>query len=961
MIRTLAWKEFREHWPVWITMVLLTVLLGVGLGKIVSLDNPRAALGASALTILALAATYGIVCGGIMFAGEHETGTLVFLDIFYGRRGLLWSAKWSIGVVLAVAQGLTVGALLVWLEVAPPEWVGVLVGESRERPAFFAGMGFVRLTPMLWLIIMPTVTLEALAWGLFGSAFGRRVLEAAAIAAVAVAPIWLVGMCCPPPMFVGIRIVAALVVLGVSHSTFVFQSKEPVAGPTPPRPAPIEDVDPRVQDFLEQYEEFEREDRAARRYDRVHGDMPVVEPASRGARKATIDDAPVAMPMPRQRPVRPARSIGAALWWLTMQQAGPMPAAIGFGGFFFGLFVATNLDLLWPIATLLVGIACGTAAFAAEQRDLSYQFLSCQHFPLRTIWRFKITFWFAAAVLTTIVMALPIASISLYGAVVPNNPPTTLRQLMGPVAFYTIWLLCGFGTAQVVVWLCRKTILALLVSVLVAAALALVWLPSLLCGGMIGWQAWAPPLLLLAATRSLVRAWACGRITERKPMTALVSFGAAGLAWMALVFAYRAWQIPNVGEPIDVAAFRMALPALKENLAGKKIEEALLAIDDANEPWRQPIAELAALPVGVIEIPRADGQSATLLHLPACRKLVSKLRTDAERLSPPRAIAAIDQMLALSRNLRNKAPVESYLEGIAAENAALEDVKLLIERARPTPDNLASLLEILTRHGTATPPALDCLRTECFRSSGMADFPTTWSFGSAQAPAAGRVTERWLAGCIALSLEMPWEDERKTRLWQLVWVGLLSGIEQPSWEATWPPVSFAATKESTRRILRHWVAPASGPGSSMTAAQVAGLLDRSWLSDERLFCSAVTLRSAALRARCRAECVRLGVALTLYEQRELRLAKSLGDLVPKYLGELPIDPYSGQSFRYRVSDGERLANGVREEVLRPGQAIVWSTGPDRVDHGGRRDGDHLHDDSGDWSRGQFDLIHVVPR
>ena len=108
MTLTLAWKELREHQGVWITMVCMTVGLGLGLAKVVSLGDANIALPVAAFTILGMAGTYGIVCGSMMFAGEHEGGTLVFLDIFLGRRGLLWAGKFAIGVVLVLTQAMCV-------------------------------------------------------------------------------------------------------------------------------------------------------------------------------------------------------------------------------------------------------------------------------------------------------------------------------------------------------------------------------------------------------------------------------------------------------------------------------------------------------------------------------------------------------------------------------------------------------------------------------------------------------------------------------------------------------------------------------------------------------------------------------------------------------------------------------------------------------------------------------------
>ena len=97
----------------------------------------------------------------------------------------------------------------------------------------------------------------------------------------------------------------------------------------------------------------------------------------------------------------------------------------------------------------------------------------------------------------------------------------TLRELMGPVLFYGVWLVYGFATGQVFVWLCRKNILAVLLSSLVSAAALGMWLPSLLCLGMNGWQVWVPPLIMLLATHSLMLKPPFGRAAaSREPQTA---------------------------------------------------------------------------------------------------------------------------------------------------------------------------------------------------------------------------------------------------------------------------------------------------------------------------------------------------------------------------------------------------------------------------------------------------------
>ena len=88
----------------------------------------------------------------------------------------------------------------------------------------------------------------------------------------------------------------------------------------------------------------------------------------------------------------------------------------------------------------------------------------------------------------------------------------------------------------------------------------------------------------------------------------------------------------------------------------------------------------------------------------------------------------------------------------------------------------------------------------------------------------------------------------------------------------------------------------------------------------------------------------LAIALSLYRLEEGKPAQDLQVLVPKYFpGGLPIDPYSGQSYRYRGAPDN----------------IVWSTGPDRIDHGGRKHGGHLVTDDAQWANGDFDLVEPV--
>jgi hypothetical protein len=941
MILTMAWKEMREHQGIWLTMVFMSVGLGLGLSKIVALGDANLAAPVAALTFLGLAATYGVVCGAMMFAGEHEGGTLVFLDIFLGRRGLLWMGKFAIGAVLVMTQALAVAAVLGLLKQEMPHWVTAIVGRAFAVPR----AGIAPQTSVYWLLILPVVTLEAFAWGLLGSSLTKRVLTGAALAALFFTPVLLFALLAPAEIFFGIRLVLATICLAISCAIFLGQARE-ATRETPIAPSGQFDV---KEEFLDRWAKYERDDDFT---DDRSVSVPASSPAhapsistSNGERAPYFEHGPFADGADDDEPAQP-QSPSAALWWLTFQQAWPVVCMLGGVGLLIGFVIPANAQVLWPLATLLLGVACGTAAFAPEQRDLSYQFLAAQHFPLKAIWRFKIVFWLAVAMLLAIVMLLgailsiTVALLQRQGQLAPGiGFQGTLHDLMGPILFFGVWLIYGFCSAQIVVWYCRKSILALLVSSLVAMAAVGLWLPSLLCGGMSGWQLWVAPLTTLLATWCLMRAWAGGRIWERKPVAALIGFVTLAIVWASLWFGTRAWIIPDVGEPLDPIAFKATLP--EGITAAKAIHGAITKLDAANDEWLEPLAEITRLPIGVLEYPSTTGNLPGLQHLPTCGILTDRLLRKARESEPDAAFEHLAQVLALSRNLRNKAPLESYLAGVHHEESALKELDKLLARGKPTSKLLRGILDELNRHAKETPPPLDCLQTECYRSIGVVDNPIFWTLA---APDGRRIPERWLVGGIAVSLEAPWESERKMRLWQLVWAGLFRGIETSHWKLPIETEEFRTEKTATRTILQGWL-PA--PESSVTRAYTARLLDASWLADERLFCSVTRLRNAATRARYRVDATRQAIAVALYRMDDGKSPSELQILVPKYLASLPTDPYSGELYRYRIAPQN-------------GQATLWSTGPDAKDHGGLNHGGHLPDDDPRWPGGDFDLILLEP-
>ncbi len=966
MLLTLAWKEYREHRGIWLTMIVLTGFFAFAINQLALSQDPATMIG---LAMLALAAVYGVVCGSMMLAGEREGGTLVLYDIFLGRRGQVWTGKLLLGAILAVTEALAVSLILYLLKQLPPSWISAPAGlGGGER--IWLGRRAQGPGPGFWFSVLPLVTLEAYAWGLLGSAMTKRVLTGAGLALLMGFHAWMLTLVFPAPACLIVRAMVAGLVLFGSSAIFLNRLRE-----TPLSAAPVRD-DPRSLVMRELSREMYMGGGVHDEVIEIRQEWEIAAP----------DAAPFlpteTKPKPRNRRQRPAdaKAPQEVLYWLTFQQAG-LPLVF-LGGFclFVALFLPDYAALVWPFASLLIGVGCGTATFAWEQSDLSYQFLAAQHFPLRAIWNVRMLFWSTTAAAAAVLAGAAAAFFALvYHAARPRfGPPAefffqlgALLDLLGPINFFAIWLVYGFCAGQVFVLLCRKTIYALVLAGIVSAGALGLWMPTVLCRGMAGWQLWLPPVAALAATRALIRPWAAGRIKERRPLAGLIGLGAGCLVWAGLEFAVRAWEVPATAEPLDRAAFRASLSTDKNN-AGPKLQEAFRALQDGNEKeaaWIGKLGETVRLPLAVIESPSAEGQEPTLHHLKPAAKMVARLRqlagSELERGNAGAALDYLLQILALSRNLRNKAALPSYLAGVEAEASAVEGLHLWLAARKMDPALVEKALAELNRHAAETPPPIDCLRSECYRAGGLLQNPLGWSFASG--PHALR--ERWLSDSIALSLEAPWEKERAARLWNTVWAGLFRAVETPPWQQE--SLDIGAATDETRAVLRGWLPPTQGPGAALDAERLARLLEDSWLADRRLYCPVVPLRSAGNRARWRVDAARLAVALGLYQTRECKAAATLNDLVPKYLPELPVDPYSGKSFHYRISEGEKLdipgeepfqgdAGPGRGRVA-AGQAILWSTGPDANDDGGRKHGGHVPDDNPLWRGRDFDLVTVVPK
>jgi hypothetical protein len=249
-----------------------------------------------------------------------------------------------------------------------------------------------------------------------------------------------------------------------------------------------------------------------------------------------------------------------------------------------------------------------------------------------------------------------------------------------------------------------------------------------------------------------------------------------------------------------------------------------------------------------------------------------------------------------------------------------------LERLGPQPDLLQRALNELNRHEEETPPASEPVQAEYATLLKRLD-PEQWHYiATGYSPTAG--LERDLLG---LSLLTPWERERAIRVLHALTKSRLREAETPYWQLplqarTWDRSALPAVEANRSSCFL------PDRNRPFPFEQWSHLLNDSPLL-LRLFAFASRPQEQAF-SLCRVRAARLKLALALYQIHEREPAPALGHLVPRYLEALPEDPFSGNPFDYRISNGEQLAwdpgttwADTPAVSLASGQGVFWSVGP----------------------------------
>jgi ABC-type transport system involved in multi-copper enzyme maturation permease subunit len=870
MIRVLLWKEYHEHRLVWLMLAFVGLALLIGVPQVAQLFEGATAPRDQGImletTALAVAWVYGLVCGGMMLAGEQENGTLAFLDALPVRRISVWLVKAFAGFGFVVTLA------------------AVLAGGMSYALAEQHGLEHGIVLAILGVVV---AGLYGLGWGLLLSAYCRFVLNAVFLGFLAQIAAGFV-------IFPFLTLVGLLVEKDVNDRT-VTQGALGVLGMAILAVAPV----------IGSAWVFTRQD-----FDRLRS-KPVREPKAK---------------------VR-ARKGWSALLWLSVRQSRWLALGVGFVSVIAAILMPWLGLVVWPAVTSIVAVVCGATVFLDEQRSGSYRFLGEQRLPLTRVWLVKVGVRLAVVMLAMLVLLLPGVVSSLWSTLESQQDRDRELSLAARLlkleefdlrpgwVFLTLWPAYGFTIGLVNGLVFRKGLVAVVLALIECGMIAVLWLPSVVVGGLHFWQVGVLPILLLALSRSLLRPWTSERLLSRGPIVAGIGVYLVGILWLAASFWYRVYEAPIAPKRFDLDGFAKSLPKVEDNKAGSALRRSLARVPEvrkmvnervaahaqnplpatgmslidqqlsdvvvhgwpqhgrtelagwlndwfADDSWLGPLAEAADQPLGVVESPRDLDINSLLNNIQEARTVVSLLvARGLQEQAAGRPEVFVENLrlgLNLSRNLRHKSPIIMMLVSQAVELTLLSGLDRWLERFDGPPELLARANAVFRLHEEKRPndPSENAMAEYLIALNSFDRLPEILAREFRPSEDLNGLHRRWALEMLRMALQVPWE---RARLLRFIRAGHETNLERDP--------------EQLKMIPR-WL---------FNLALNGRFFDRGNRDQE---------------ISCRLRADQLKLALRQYQIEKGKPADTLALLVPAYLPAIPLDPFDSQPFRYRLSRGE---------------------------------------------------------
>jgi hypothetical protein len=865
----LFWKEFRVQWQFWIAMAVLTALVQLVILATASLADRTPWLFGAALVLTAF---YALGCGATLFATEHETGTFDFQRALPVSSRLLFASKTTFGVVSVLAFGGTL-------------WLAAALMAGRPWPSAEELQGLAGL----WGF----AAVELFAWGLLFSLLLRGPLMAAILAVSAASFL-------------------AHIVAG-GPATYMAEQAYRVALPL--RAAIVIVVV--VADLWLGLRWFQQPGLSLGRL--------------RLPRLPAIAASPTAA-----APIRPSRVMGLQrLLWQQWRQSGLLMLAIPILAAFWllpavnsanGSLLKRASELITMLCTMVtIGFSLlGATVFLADQRRHQFRFFAERGISPRLVWLSRQLSW---GVLN-LVGAVVFLGVGLFATLSHDDSSARVVIVLCVTAAFLLATAVACSCGQVCSMFLRSGILAGIGAVVLAVPMAL-WAALMWCYGFNWlWSVLPLPLAFLWATWLRAPDWIVERNRLRTWLWPVLPPVIAAAVLVPTVAYLRVHEFETVSPGFSLE--ELDQPATKEAKATAALYQRALdlleprkrfiketgtdapatpeATRQTNAAWLAANPEALRLALDAAGRKECDGSCFSsgrrAVGLPDADDLALLVAVSGEQLESSGDLdGALDRHLAVLRIAQHVRQQSEFPDAAHWIETRLYD-QFLRWATRPG-QTVARIQQAIWQLDkiTATLPSTDRPIKSRYRQVSE-ELTGGLSVGRIQ----GRSTSPFTDTLWRL---LPWERARALRL-----LDQLTAIE-------------------LGRLLDAERAIASGHGVNQ------GLLAY-WQEDPRVQTTPSLLRDSyyphapwlnrsLIRTEASRRVLRLQLALAAWKLDHKSLPRSLDELAGRYLDRIPLDPRTGEPFRY-FPDGLPIPlpypdhKSSSDPQLKAGQPFLWAAG-----------------------------------
>lgn len=897
----LVWKEYRIQRGFWIALAVMAVL-----GQLVVMVFVREGADKLAwLFGLALAgpALFALGCGATLFATEHETETFQFQRSLPTTARCLFIAK----LTFALMSTSVLFALL-WT------WTfGLTKGRLPDADTHL----------QLWGLF-GGAAVELLIWGMFFSLLTTRPLQAAVLGIAAAST------------------VAHLIASSFTTNEIFVLDLKPYLTALPFRVAFAMVI-------------FLVDIRLARRW---FEDASVTSKYfwSIGWRRKT--KAKTCDTIRGKVPTR-VSVLGRLLWqqwrqtgWLLVTM-GIVPMVLGFPFALIYLRNNSTTSMLIPLAVLPAALI-GSCVFFADQERRRFQFLTEHGVRPHSIWLSRQLVGLGSVLLITlgvyailILLVLPrYRYVAAWDAMSASRIFLALQYEAFWAAVAAVMMLAAYAAGQLCSMFLRSGILACFFGLVFTGVLC-GWIRLMIVLDVNWiWSVVPIPLVLLLATWLRAPDWLVQRNGWRPWLRTGLSLGVPAVAMLIAVPLNRAYQIPLVDPGFSLEEYTrpitseeratadmyqratdMMVPmpgsihetssdddpeAEEMRKAARKLAIAVWL--DANQESIALMIEASKRPTCVINDPSAPSYQGMRNRI---SELDSLLIRSAQQLeSAGKLEEAFDHYLAALRFINHQRQRGTInVQTWANSDEQRLYLRLMRWAAKPgqTKEQLLAAIQQLDKLNKNLPPPADAIKYRYFRLRRLiaGDPDAMDDFGFKE--------EKVFRINLWMTL-MPWERHRELRLLNVntdVNLRVTDDIES----------AISRNESISKRMLQSFY-------STRTDTLYKRGKATSYLHRDLFYVSSYWFTTALVKSENHRRAARLLFALQAWNIEHGQLPKTLDELVGSYLDHLPMDPYSGEPYRYfpeGVADsitesGARHRDGSPVVKVDAGQPFIWSTG-----------------------------------